>query len=159
MAGTGRRRRSARKTGIVAAVILAALVGLSVQALGHARLTRSLPAANAELSTIPQAVCLWFSESVEKAFSRFEVKDAQGNRVDDEAAWKASDDSKGASPEVVLPLKPIGPGTYTVSWDVLSVDTHKLSGSFEFTVLPGAVAAGAAESEGVGQSGCVVPVS
>lgn len=140
----------------LAALALVAL--LSAHAFGHARLTRSVPAQNAELSVIPRAVCLWFSEPVEKAFSRFEVKDAEGNRVDDEEAWKASENSRGTGAEVVLPLKPIGPGTYTVQWDVLSVDTHKLKGEFQFTVLPGAEA-GDAGSEDVGQTGCAVPIS
>jgi len=156
MPRVGTSRIVGRKAGVIAAVVVAAVALMCAQALGHARLTRSVPAQNAEVSVIPQAVCLWFSEPVEKAFSLFEVKDADGNRVDDEEAWKASDASKGASAEVVLPLKPIGPGQYTVSWEVLSVDTHKLSGSFQFTVLPGATGAA---GEGVSQIGCDVPIS
>ena len=117
------------------------------------------PAAGAELSVIPLSVCLWFSEPVEKALSRIEVKDAQGNRVDDLDRWRASEESKGTGEVLWMPLKPIGPGEYTVSWRVLSVDTHSTQGEYRFVVLPGAEAADAAESEGSAQVRCDVPVS
>ena len=84
-----------RKTSVVVVVLIALVAGLGATAFGHAHLTRSEPAANAELSVIPQAVCLWLSQPIEKAFSRIEVKDAKGNRVDDVDRWRASVKSKG----------------------------------------------------------------
>jgi hypothetical protein len=33
-------------------------------------------------------------------------------------------------------LKPVGPGTYRVSWHVVSVDTHPTEGNFTFRVAP-----------------------
>lgn len=157
MSEAGSAHRRGRVRTLAAMVLAAALVAvLGMQALGHARLTRTFPADQAELSTVPQAVCLWFSEPVERAFSRFEVRDAAGQRVDDQEAWRNSELSKGASDHVVVPLLPIGPGEYTVTWEVLSVDTHRTRGEFRFTVLPGAEAA---QGEDAGQNGCVVPVS
>lgn len=148
-----------RKTWLVVALLVTLVAGLGATALGHARLVRSEPAANAELASAPQAICLWFSEPVEKALSRFEVKDAEGKRVDDLDRWRESEDLKGTGDSVAIPLKPLGPGEYTVNWRVLSVDTHTLQGEFRFVVLPGAEAVGAAESEGMAQVRCDVPVS
>jgi len=31
---------------------------------------------------------------------------------------------------------PLKPGTYLVSWHVVSVDTHRTSGTYKFTVTP-----------------------
>lgn len=147
-----------RKASLVLAAVAILLVGWGVPALGHAHLTRSFPAANDALTTLPEAVCLWFSEPVERALSRIEVKDAEGNRVDDLERWRASDESKGQATQIAMPLKPLGPGEYTVSWQVLSIDTHSTKGEFRFTVLPHAEAV-AAEGEGVSQIRCDVPVS
>ena len=36
--------------------------------------------------------------------------------------------------ELRVPLKTLPPGTYTVRWRVLSVDTHRTQGSFSFSV-------------------------
>lgn len=148
-----------RKTSVVVVLLVALVAALSATAFGHAHLNRAEPAAGAELSVIPLSVCLWFSEPVEKALSRIEVKDAQGNRVDDLDRWRASEESKGTGEVLWMPLKPIGPGEYTVSWRVLSVDTHSTQGEYRFVVLPGAEAADAAESEGSAQVRCDVPVS
>jgi methionine-rich copper-binding protein CopC len=36
--------------------------------------------------------------------------------------------------ELQVGLKPLPPGTYTVTWHVVSVDTHPTQGTFTFTV-------------------------
>lgn len=148
-----------RKTAAVVVMLVALVAGLAATAFGHAHLSRSEPAANAELSVVPQAICLWFTEPIEKALSRIEVKDATGNRVDDLAKWRASEESKGVGDSIAIPLGPIGPGEYTVSWQVLSIDTHRSSGEYRFVVLPGAEVVGGAESEGSAQIRCDVPLS
>jgi methionine-rich copper-binding protein CopC len=35
---------------------------------------------------------------------------------------------------LIVPLKPLKPGVYTVIWHAVSVDTHKTEGRFRFTV-------------------------
>jgi methionine-rich copper-binding protein CopC len=35
-----------------------------------------------------------------------------------------------------MPLKPLTPGVYTVTWRAVSVDTHVTTGDFKFTVAP-----------------------
>jgi len=38
--------------------------------------------------------------------------------------------------ELKVPLKPLPPGTYTVDWHALSVDTHTTQGHFTFEIKP-----------------------
>ena len=40
------------------------------------------------------------------------------------------------SPALMVKLKPLSPGIYSVAWHVTSVDTHKTEGHFTFTVKP-----------------------
>jgi methionine-rich copper-binding protein CopC len=67
-----------------------------------------------------------FTEQLEPKFSGAEVRNADGERVDrgSSISGKVMHVSIGALP----------PGTYNVSWHVLSVDTHKTQASFSFTV-------------------------
>jgi methionine-rich copper-binding protein CopC len=74
---------------------------------------------------------LSFTEKLEPKFSSIDVRDAQG------AAMQAGKTALGGSQtELRVALKPLPPGTYTVIWRVLSVDTHRTNGSFTFRVGP-----------------------
>jgi methionine-rich copper-binding protein CopC len=101
-------------------------------ALAHGDLATSNPAAGATVKTAPTEVSITFTEEVEANFSGIEVRDAQGQRMDQGDAHGASDDAKVLS----VGLKPLAPGTYKVIWHNTSVDSHKEKGSFEFTVKP-----------------------
>ena len=41
---------------------------------------------------------------------------------------------KGGDTVLAVPLKPLPPGVYTVSWHATATDTHKTEGKFTFTV-------------------------
>ena len=75
---------------------------------------------------------IWFTEALEPAFSTITVTDAQGREVED---GKAKVDA-GNPMLLEVGLKPLAPGTYTVKWRVISVDTHPTEGDFTFTVKP-----------------------
>ena len=76
---------------------------------------------------------MWFTQELEPAFTTATVTDASGNTVD---AAPAQIDPK--EPTVLrVSLKKLSPGTYTVSWHALSVDTHTTTGHFTFTVGSG----------------------
>jgi hypothetical protein len=77
-------------------------------------------------------VVLWFTENLEPAFSQIEVRSESGTVV---SSGKARVDAANRN-ELRVALKPIGPGTYKVSWHVLSVDTHRTQGDFSFHVGP-----------------------
>lgn len=102
-------------------------------ALAHALLVRSEPAANAELTSSPPSVDIWFSEPLESGFSHIRLIDAGGEDVPGAgpSAVDASDPS-----HMSLPLPDLSPGIYTVIWTTLSsVDGHEWVGSFPITLL------------------------
>lgn len=97
----------------------------------HAELLISLPAANAVLDSPPTQVELFFSETLEPAFSTIRVFDATGMQVDSGDSHVDSADST----HLLVSLRSLPNGIYTVSWQVLSaVDGHILNGTFSFAV-------------------------
>ena len=97
-------------------------------ASAHAFLSRSAPAVGSTLQTAPKEVRIWFTGAIEPAFSGIEVKDAGGKSM---TQGKAETDPADKT-VLRVALRPLAPGTYTVSWHVASVDTHKTEGNFEF---------------------------
>jgi len=80
--------------------------------------------------TAPATVAIWYTQDLEPAFSSLTVTNQAGQRVDLGNAQIAP-----AQPnELQVGLKPLPPGTYTVTWHVVSVDTHPTQGTFTFTV-------------------------
>jgi methionine-rich copper-binding protein CopC len=75
-------------------------------------------------------VTIWFSQNLEPAFSTMTVTDAAGQRVDLGNAQIPA----GHPDTLQVGLKPLPRGTYTVSWHVVSVDTHPTEGTFTFQV-------------------------
>ncbi|HVZ07298.1 copper homeostasis periplasmic binding protein CopC [Rhodopila sp.] len=118
----------------VRAAVFAGLSGLAVlpaAAWAHAMLQRASPAVGSTVRDAPAALTLTYSEAVEPRFSTVAVKDPSGARVD-----QGRLDTQQDGHVLVAPLKPLAPGVYTVEWHVTSVDTHKTSGHFSFTVEP-----------------------
>ncbi len=111
---------------------LALLAFAAPRASAHAFLDHASPAVGSSVPTAPAMLSLWFTQSLEPAFSKIIVKNAAGQEVDLGNAKLAPDNPA----ELQIGLKPLPPGTYTVHWRVLSVDTHRTKGSFTFTVGP-----------------------
>ena len=98
-------------------------------AAAHAQLRRASPPVGSTVTGAPAEVGLDFSESVEPAFCTVIVQDAAGARVD-------RNDLHGAGAHLAVGVGALPPGTYTVVWHALSVDTHRTEGRFTFTVAP-----------------------
>jgi copper resistance protein C len=99
-------------------------------ALAHSGLQRAEPPVESTLKRPPKELKLYFSERLEPAYSRARVEDGKGARVD-------RDDSRVDRSNPLLlrvTLPPLAPGTYTVIWRVLSVDSHITEGRFTFRV-------------------------
>lgn len=110
--------------------LASAMLGCAAQA--HAFLDHADPKAGSTVQAAPAQIRLWFTERLEPAFSTAEVVDESGKRVD-AAAVKID----GADPtQVRIAVPPLKAGRYTVTWRVLSVDTHVSQGDFSFTVAP-----------------------
>ena len=116
---------------IVAAAVLAVAVTLRAPTVhAHAFLDHASPAVGSSLPSAPSAVTMWFTQQLEPAFTTATVTDQAGNPVD---TGPAQVDAKDPT-ELRVPLKKLPPGTYTVAWHALSVDTHTTTGHFVFTV-------------------------
>ena len=108
---------------------LATLAALSSAAAAHAFLQSASPAAGENVHGAPARIALHFSEPLEQAFSGIAVTDEAGH---DEAAGAIAVNGT----EMDLPLKPLAPGRYRVTWHAVSVDTHRTEGKYNFLVLP-----------------------
>jgi methionine-rich copper-binding protein CopC len=116
---------------IVAAAVLAVAVTREAATVhAHAFLDHASPAVGSSLPSAPSAVTMWFTQQLEPAFTTATVTDQAGNPVD---TGPAQVDAKDPT-ELRVPLKKLPPGTYTVAWHALSVDTHTTTGHFNFTV-------------------------
>lgn len=108
-------------------VAVVAIACSATSASAHAFLKRAQPSAGAVLPSAPRSIALAFTEKLEPAFSGVIVTDAAGHEV---AAAPVVID--GVS--MVVPLRPLGRGTYRVIWRAVSVDTHRTEGAYTFTV-------------------------
>jgi copper resistance protein C len=93
----------------------------------HAFLDHADPKVGSTIHGPPSQVTVWMTEDLEPAFSRLQVFDAKGVEVD-----KKNTRVSGAT--MAVSLEKLSPGTYHVSWQAVATDTHKTSGTFEFTV-------------------------
>lgn len=96
----------------------------------HTHLEKSEPAKEAVLDTAPTAIHLWFSEKVSAEWSKIEVTDAGGQRVDKQQVTADNADPKHIQAE----LNALPAGSYAVKWNVISGDGHRVKGDFTFTV-------------------------
>ena len=118
---------------IMALAVGAALIGAAPAALAHAFLDHASPAVGSLVPAAPPNVTLWFTQDLEPAFSGVMVTNEAGQRVD----LGNAQIPQGSPAELQIGLKPLPPGTYLVSWHVVSVDTHPTEGTFTFEVGSG----------------------
>ncbi|KRE03748.1 hypothetical protein ASE61_08905 [Bosea sp. Root670] len=115
-----------RRIGLAFALSLAAS-----QAFAHAHLKTASPADGATVAA-PAEITLGFTEDLEAKLSSITVKDARGGVVSTAPAEAVPGDRKALK----VRLKPVSAGTYTVEWAATSVDTHRVTGQYRFTVRP-----------------------
>ena len=117
---------------VMFAALLATAFGLTTTtADSHPRLRTAIPASGVTLRVAPREIRMKFSESLIVQFTRVELKDGRGKRVPTgKAMLNPGDNSK-----LVVPIQArLGAGTYNVAWSAVSVDTHRISGSYNFKV-------------------------
>ena len=108
------------------ALLALTILGGSTTANAHAMLDHASPAVGSTIATSPGTITLYFTEQLEPKFSGAEVHSAGGGRVDHGASVSGT--------TMRISVGSLAPGTYSVNWHALSVDTHKTQGSFSFTV-------------------------
>ena len=107
--------------------ILAVSLSLTGLAPAHAFLDHADPRVGSTIHEPPSQVTVWMTEGLEPAFSKLQVFDAKGTEVDNK-------DTKVNGNIMTVSLPKLAAGKYRVSWQVVAVDTHRTSGTFEFTI-------------------------
>ncbi|WP_020173686.1 copper homeostasis periplasmic binding protein CopC [Methyloferula stellata] len=102
-------------------------------AFAHAFLDRAVPGVGATVNGSPSELQLTFTQNIVPAFSGVTLAAAGGAAVP--VGKPALDPSNQSTLHVPLGHA-LKPGTYVVSWHVVSVDTHPTSGTYKFTVAP-----------------------
>ena len=119
-----------RRAWHLVSLLLPVLLSAAPAARAHAFLDHASPAVGSTVRQSPASISLWFTQELEPAFSTVTITDQGGQRVD------GGDAKVDARDQTLLraSLKPLPPGTYKVSWHVVSVDTHTTEGTFTFRV-------------------------
>jgi methionine-rich copper-binding protein CopC len=115
-------------------LLLLAAVALSfaaTAAFAHAFLDKAVPGVGTTVALSPSELKLTFSEKVVPAFSGVRIAAIGGKPI---ASDKPVVDRAKQNVLHVHLLHPLRPGTYVVSWHVVSVDTHRTQGTYKFTV-------------------------
>ena len=110
----------------------ATVIAAASSARAHAFLDHASPAVGSSVPASPPVVALWFSQDLEPAFSSVTVTNDAGQKVD----LGNGQIPQGSPAELQIGLPPLPPGTYTVNWHVVSVDTHPTEGTFTFEIKP-----------------------
>ena len=101
----------------------------AVPVVAHPKLLVSMPAAGAAVAA-PAQINLEFSEKLFEKLSGAKLVRADGKPVTKAAVSIGSD---GKSMQIV-PAAPLTAGGYTVEWYGVGGDTHRVTGSVQFTV-------------------------
>ncbi|MFG2680709.1 copper resistance CopC/CopD family protein [Streptomyces sp. NPDC048392] len=106
-----------------------ALLAGAGPASAHAALTGSDPRQGAVVDKAPAQVSLTFSESVSMDDDSLRVLDPKGKRVDDGRPAGTGGTTYSVKLHTGLP-----DGTYTVTYQVVSADSHPVAGAYAFSV-------------------------
>jgi copper transport protein len=121
------RRRRVAALAAVAALVL--VTTLAPSASAHAVVEQTQPGRGAALDRAPREVVVAFDEPVESSFGALRVFDAGGGRVDRGELRRPGGDSIAVRLADDLP-----DGPYTVTYRVVSADSHPVAGGYVFTV-------------------------
>jgi copper transport protein len=131
--------RHARLWFLALAVIVVPLAAAPA-ASAHAIIIASTPANDAVLASSPKSITLTFNEPVETQFGAVLIYDGEAKQASSGKVTQPDKESVAVTVDDKLPN-----GTYTVTWRVISGDTHPISGAFVFHVgAPGKNATGVA---------------
>lgn len=111
------------------AIFVAVCFVLATHADAHAHPKSEVPADGATVAAPPE-VTISFDDALEPVFSSITVSDTQGHSV---ISTKA--DLDAVSHKILhLNLPVLAPGIYQVKWVAVSIDGHRTTGIYRFTV-------------------------
>ena len=120
--------RTRSVTALLAAALTALLLAPATPAAAHNSLQEATPARDARLTAAPTQVTLRFMQGLNPSYTTITVSDAGQRQVPTSAPAV-----NGATGTVTID-EPLGNGTYTVAYRVVSRDGHPVQGSYRFTV-------------------------
>ena len=118
--------KTSRIISLAALSAAAALLGATA-AEAHAKLVSSNPAANATVAA-PRQLVLKFSEKLQPKFSGADVA-MPGMAMPAKVSV-----AKDGRTMIVQPKTVLMAGVYTVKWRAVTADTHRMQGTYSFTV-------------------------
>ena len=111
-------------------VILLTVLALPAPCFAHAKMVRSSPDKDAVLTESPKQVDVWFDDKVGTEYKALAVINSKGERVDNKDMVQEASDL--AHFYVTVPA--LTPDTYTVRYRAVSIDTHIVTGKYQFTI-------------------------
>ncbi|HET6184355.1 MAG TPA: copper resistance CopC family protein [Acetobacteraceae bacterium] len=109
------------------ALVIAALS--AGPAAAHAFLDHAEPKVGGVAQPGLAELDLWFTMAVVPRFSHVVVQGPNGRSLVIGALRTAQDGR-----ELIVPVPPLAPGVYKVTWHVTAEDTHQTEGSYRFSV-------------------------
>ncbi|MEI7795756.1 MAG: copper resistance CopC family protein [Methylococcaceae bacterium] len=103
-----------------------------LSAFSHAIMVKSQPEQNATLTVSPKQIDVWFNDKVGGEYKAVAVIDSKGNRVDNKDVQQEMLDGS----HLYCTIPKLSADTYTVRYRVVSIDTHIVTGKFQFTIKP-----------------------
>ena len=119
---------SSNKTLLSVAFLILSTSSLPV--FSHAIMVKSQPEENATLTVSPKQIDVWFNDKVGSEYKALAVIDSTGNRVDNKDVQQELLDAS----HVYCTIPTLPAGTYTIRYRVVSIDTHIVTGKFQFTI-------------------------
>jgi len=111
----------------IARLTILAILFTATSAWAHAFLDHAEPKVGSTIHESPSLITVWMTENLEPAFSKLQVFDAKGAELDNK-------DTKVNGNIMTVSMPKLAAGKYRVSWQVVAVDTHRTSGTFDFTI-------------------------
>jgi methionine-rich copper-binding protein CopC len=115
-------------------LLLAAALAAPLSAppvFAHAFLDHGVPGVGMTVSGPVREIRLYYTQGVVTAFSHVHVASDAGAVI---PTGKLVNDPSDQQTVIVRLGRALGPGGYSLSWQVTSVDTHVTQGTYHFTV-------------------------
>ena len=110
-------------------VFAASLLLATTLASAHAKLESTTPTAGATVAA-PKTIQAHFNEAIEIKLSSLKLALSDGTAV----PVMSVNDALDPATLSIMPREALKPGSYKVTWSVVSDDGHKTHGTFDFTV-------------------------
>jgi copper resistance protein C len=111
---------------------LTLIVGLAlpIPVFAHAIMVKAQPVVDSTIAESPKQIDVWFNDKVGSEYKALAVIDGAGKRVDNKDIGQETFDQS----HIYVTVPQLTPGTYTVRYRVVSLDTHIVTGKYKFTI-------------------------